>query len=59
MSNGEKAGRVAHVFGVQLQNKFVTPTFYENRKICATRSAYKKCISNCSSYEKLSKINIV
>jgi hypothetical protein len=38
-----------------LRCPLVTPTFYKNRKICANRGAYKKCISNCSSYEKLSK----
>jgi hypothetical protein len=27
MSNGEKAGRVAHAFGVQLQNKFLLEQF--------------------------------
>jgi bacteriorhodopsin len=28
MSNGEKAGRVFQVFGVQLQNKFLWEQFY-------------------------------
>jgi hypothetical protein len=28
MSNGEKAGRVAHAFGVQLQNKFLLEQFH-------------------------------
>jgi hypothetical protein len=27
MSNGEKAGRVAQVFGVQLRNKFLSEQF--------------------------------
>jgi hypothetical protein len=28
MSNGEKAGRVAQVFGVQLRNKFLSEQFH-------------------------------
>jgi hypothetical protein len=28
MSNGEKAGRVAQVFAVQLRNKFLSEQFY-------------------------------
>jgi hypothetical protein len=37
----------------------VTPTFYKNENFCPHRGAYKKCISNYSTYEKLPKINLV
>jgi hypothetical protein len=37
----------------------VTPTFYKNENFCPHRSAYKNCISNYSTYEKLLKINLV
>jgi hypothetical protein len=39
--------------------RFVTPTFYKNEIFCPHRSAYKNCISNYSTYEKLPKINLV
>jgi hypothetical protein len=37
----------------------VTPTFYKNENFCPHRSAYKNCISNYNTYEKLPKINLV
>jgi hypothetical protein len=37
----------------------VTPTFYKNENFYPHRSANKNCISNYSTYEKLSKINLI
>jgi hypothetical protein len=37
MSNGEKAGRVAQVFGVQLQNKFLWEQFHFHFLLTAVR----------------------
>jgi hypothetical protein len=45
--------------GEPLPSRTVTPTFYKNENFCPHRSAYKNCISNYSTYEKLPKINLV